>query len=155
MDSWAGSGGATVFGNRSLSIFRTLPKPDQRGPFLRSTSNFGGSWYDLVENDFWDNGKYLELHCVRFRPAVEIKREIRIPDNVTVVVLDLNDYDGFDLSPESRRELGNSLNMIDRCIVLGSSGAKTCVNVSSCPLLRNLSKRPGSLQGGLSRLHVD
>jgi hypothetical protein len=104
---------------------------------------FGGSWYDLDEYDFWDNGKCVDLYSGQFMPAVEIKREVGIQDDGIMAILDLNDHN---LSPENRRALENALCMDSRARVLGWSGAKACVNVSSCPLLQDLSKRPDMLR---------
>ncbi|KAJ5403499.1 hypothetical protein N7509_003370 [Penicillium cosmopolitanum] len=110
---------------------------------------FGGSWYDLDEDDFWDNGKCVELYSGQFIPAVVIKREVGIQDDGIIAILDLNDHN---LAPENRRALENALCMDHRAMVLGWSGAKACVNASSCPLLQDLSERPDMLQG-ISKQH--
>lgn len=121
----------------------------QEDDFCYRLRLFGGSWFDLDEYDFVDNGKCAELHSGQFGPAVEIKREVGIQNDELIVVLDLNDDD---LSPESRRALGNAVVMDNRVMVLGLNGAAYCADVSSCPLLRDLTKRPDMLQGRRKQL---
>lgn len=105
---------------------------------------FGGSWYDLDEHDFVDNGKCAELHRGQFSPAVEIKREVGIQNDGLIVILDLNDHD---LSPDNKRVLGNAVVMDNRAMVLSLNGAKYCADVSSCPLLQDLAQKSNMLRG--------
>lgn len=122
--------------NRSQSSQRS-PDRASEDNFCHQLRYFGGSWYNLDAAVLSDNGKCIELHSGRFRPAVEINRKVGISDTGIVAVLDFDEFDNYgfyydEIPLHDREALENILSMEKRSQLLVEYGAVVCLDPSTC-----------------------